>query len=114
MVIHVVKSGESIYSVARDYGVNPAQMAAENGFSMEDPLVVGQTVVVQFPNVVHIVREGQTLYSIAQTYGTDVLTLQRNNRWLMGRSTVRTGDVLVISYFNNPVGDFEVSGYAYT
>lgn len=114
MVIHVVKSGESIYSVARDYGVNPAQMAAENGFSMEDPLVVGQTVVVQFPNVVHIVREGQTLYSIAQTYGTDVLTLQRNNRWLMGRSTVRTGDVLVISYFNNPVGDFEVSGYAYS
>ena len=40
MMIHVVKSGESLYSIARDYGVNPAQMAAENGLSMEEPLVV--------------------------------------------------------------------------
>ena len=68
MIIHVVKSGESLYSIARDYGVNPAQMAAENGLSMEEALVVGQTVAVQFPDVVHIVREGQTLYRIAEQY----------------------------------------------
>ena len=113
MMIHVVKRGESLYSIARDYGVNPAQMAAENGISMDEALVVGQTIVVQFPDVVHIVRPGQTLYGIARLYGTDVLTLRRNNRWLMGRSLVRPGDVLVISYFNDPLGTFAVGGYAY-
>lgn len=113
MIIHVVKSGESLYSIARDYGVNPAQMAAENGLSMEEALVVGQTVAVQFPDVVHIVREGQTLYRIAEQYGTDVLTLLRNNRWLLGRTAVYPGEVLVVSYFRRPAGRLSVSGYAY-
>lgn len=113
MVIHVVRSGESIYSIARDYGVNPARMAAENDLSMQQPLVVGQTIVVQFPNVVHIVRQGQTLTYIARLYGVDINTIYRNNFFLMGRSTVREGEVLVISYFNEPVGAFRTSGYAY-
>ena len=84
MLIHTVLRGESLYSIARDYGVNPVQMAAENGFSMEEPLVVGQTVVVQFPKTVHIVREGETLSAVAQLYGVSMITLQRNDRWLEG------------------------------
>ena len=113
MVIHVVREGDTIYSIARDYGVNPARMAAENGISTEQPLVVGQTVVVQFPDVVHIVREGETLSGIARQYGTDVRALLRNNRYLMGGSDIRPGDVLIISYFRAPLGTFSVGGYAY-
>ena len=66
MVIHRVRRGESLYSIGRDYGVNPAQMAADNGLSPAEPLVVGQTVVVLFPDVVHIVRPGETLFGIAR------------------------------------------------
>ena len=114
MLIHTVLRGESLYSIARDYGVNPVQMAAENGFSMEEPLVVGQTVVVQFPKTVHIVREGETLSAVAQLYGVSVITLQRNNRWLEGGSLLRPGQVLVIEYFNEPLGRYSVGGYAYS
>ena len=113
MVIHVVREGDTIYSIARDYGVNPARMAAENGISMEQPLVVGQTVVVQFPKTLHTVREGESLSSIARQYGTDVRALWRNNRYLMGSSEIRPGDILVISYFRAPLGTFSVGGYAY-
>ena len=113
MVIHVVQAGESLYSIAKNYGVDPALLAAENGFSLQQTLVVGQTVVVQFPDVVHRVRSGESLSAIAQQYGTDVTTLYRNNRWLMGRSTIREGELLVISYFGAPKGRFAVSGYAY-
>ena len=114
MLIHTVLRGESLYSIARDYGVNPVQMAAENGFSMEEPLVVGQTVVVQFPKTVHIVREGETLSAVAQLYGVSMITLQRNNRWLEGGSLLRPGQVLVIEYFNEPLGRYSVGGYAYS
>ncbi len=113
MVIHVVKAGESIYSIAQQYGVDPLRMAAENDLPLERPLVVGQTVVVQFPNVVHVVRAGETLTSLARQYDVDVDTLYRNNFFLMGRSVIRAGEVLVISYFNDPVGVYEASGYAY-
>ena len=113
MVIHRVRRGESLYSIGRDYGVNPAQMAADNGLSPAEPLVVGQTVVVLFPDVVHIVRPGQTLFGIAQQYGVSVGTLQRNNRWLMGRTGLRPEEVLVISYFGRTMGELTVNGYAY-
>lgn len=113
MIIHVVRAGESLYSIARDYGVNPMQMAMENGISMEEALVIGQSIVVQIPKVVHIVREGQTLDSIAAQYGTNRKAILRNNRWLMGRTALYAGEVLVIVYFNTPIGSFEVSGYAY-
>ena len=113
MVIHRVRRGESLYSIGRDYGVNPAQMAADNGLSPAEPLVVGQTVVVLFPDVVHIVRPGQTLFGIARQYGVSVETLQRNNRWLMGRTGLRPEEVLVISYFGRTMGELTVNGYAY-
>lgn len=113
MVIHVVRAGESVYSIARDYGVNPVRLAQENGIGAQQVLVVGQTIVVQFPKTVHIVRAGQTLSSIARLYGVDVKTLWRNNRMLLGRSEVQSGELLVISYFNEPLGAFDAGGYAY-
>ena len=112
-MIHVVKAGESLYAIARDYGVNPLQLAAENGLSPQDTLVVGQTLVVLFPRTLHIVRAGETLSSIARRYGTDVRTLWRSNRWLEGKSDLNVGTVLVISYFRSPLGSLSVSGYAY-
>lgn len=111
--IHVVRPGESLYSIARDYGVNPAQMAAENDIPLQQTLVVGQTVVEQFPETVHIVRTGETLSAIAARYGVSVNTLYRNNRWLMGQSDLNENEVLVIAYFRAPLGTFSVSGYAY-
>ena len=114
MVIHVVEAGETLYAIAQRYGVDPVRLAADNGFSMGESLVVGQTVVVQVPRQVHIVRGGETLAAIARQYGVSVTDLWRNNRWLLGRSDIRPGEVLVISWFGAPEGAFAVSGYAYT
>lgn len=113
MVIHTVRAGESIYSIARDYGVDPARMAAENELALTTSLVVGQTLVLQFPDTVHVVGAGQTLTSIAAQYGIDTRTLWRNNFPLLGRTNLREGETLVISYLNDPVGQFEATGYAY-
>jgi len=46
MVIHVVKSGDSLYSIGKTYGVSYEKIARDNGLNMEDTLVIGQTIVI--------------------------------------------------------------------
>lgn len=41
---HVVASGETMYSLARKYGVSPASIAEANGLSRTAQLAVGQTI----------------------------------------------------------------------
>ena len=114
MQIYVVKNGDGISKIAEDYGVIPALLAADNGLTVNTPLVVGQALVVRFPKTVHTVSAGETIYSIALQYGIDTVTLYRNNYFLHGLPTVRSGDVLVIEYAQEEkLGTFGVNGYAY-
>ena len=46
MRIHVVKSGDSLYSISEKYSVNYQNIARENGINPEDTLVIGQTIVI--------------------------------------------------------------------
>lgn len=46
MIIHVVKSGESIYSIASQYGVTPESIIQNNQLNEADNLVIGQTIVI--------------------------------------------------------------------
>ena len=76
-------------------------------------LAVGQTLVVRFPRQVHAVRAGETLASIAEAYGTTVRRLWQNNWPLGGGAALQPGQVLVISYFDEPLGAAAFNGYAY-
>lgn len=46
LAIHVVKPGESIYSIAKIYGVSPNRIISENELTNPNALVVGQTIVI--------------------------------------------------------------------
>lgn len=114
MIIHIVTAGESLSRLAVEYGVNIRNLAADNGISVNDALVVGQALAVRIPDTVHTVVRGETLSSIAAAYGVTALSLLRNNFWLKGSSRLTTGDELVISYKDNQKrGSFAVNSYAY-
>ena len=114
MIIHIVTAGESLSQLAAEYGVNIRNLAADNGVSVNDSLVVGQALVVRIPDTVHTVGRGETLSSVAAAYGVTALSLLRNNFWLKGSSRLTTGDELVISYKDNQKrGSFAVNSYAY-
>ena len=113
MTIHVVQSGESVDSIAASYGVDPARLAADNAVSTSGSLAVGQTLVIRFPRQVHAVRAGETLSSIAAAYGTTVRQLWRNNWSLAGGEALVSGQVLVVSYFEEKLGSTLSNGYAY-
>lgn len=113
MILHVVKAGETISSIARSYGVDPERLRTDNGVGAEGALAVGQTLVVRFPTVVHVVRRGETLASIARDYGVTVRQLWRHNYQLAGSSDIFPGQTLVIAYEGGSLGTVGISGYAY-
>ena len=114
MTVYVVNPGDTLYSVAAQYGLPPSLLAGLNGLSYDAQLVVGQTLVVREPRVVHTVAPGDTLYSVARRYGTDALTLYRNNFFLGGQPALTPGDALVIDYDDGArLGAIRANGYAY-
>ncbi len=114
MVIHIVQPGETIFSVARQYGVNPNILAVNNGVYGNRNLAIGQTLVIVFPLITHVVRQGETLFSIAQQYGVSLIQLYRNNLVLEGSPLVFPGLELVIEIEREPIGEYMTGGYAYT
>ncbi len=113
MIIHVVTRGDTLESIAEQYGVSPFQIISDNELETPDRLVIGQTIVILFRAQTHTVTEGETLSSIALQYSLSTNALYRNNPQLGGRSNIRLGEVLTISYTQPKLGALQVTGYAY-
>ncbi len=113
MVIHTVRKGDSIYSIAREYGVPPSRIITDNMLENPSKLAVGQSLVILFPTQTHTVRGGDTLQSIARMHGLTLNELYRNNPILGGVPTIYPGQVLNISYPEPSLGEFSTNGYAY-
>lgn len=113
MEIHVVQKGDSLYSIALQYGVALSQLMADNQLPDPNRLAVGQTIVIRFPDVLYTVRSGDTLASIAQANGTTVRALLRANPGLNGREVIYPGQTLVLRYKGEKRGTLSVNGYAY-
>ena len=113
MTIHVVRSGESVASIAEIYGVDPMRLASDNSVPPSGALAVGQTLVVRFPALLHTVRPGDTLEGIAAAHGISVRKLWQNNWNLGGQWTLTSGQQLVVAYETQPTRSGVFNGYAY-
>lgn len=113
MIIHVVRPGDSIYSIASLYGVTPASIISENELAAPDRLVVGQTIVITEGIRSHTVAPGQSLYSIAALYGVTVNAILAINPQLTDPALVYPGQVISIPPSTQKLGTLEVNGYAY-
>ena len=113
MDIHIVQPGDTMYRLAQQYGVPMERLIQDNQLEQPAQLVVGQTIVVQYPALTHTVRTGDSLYSIAQMHNTTVAQLLRNNPALQGRDLLFPGQSIVVRYDVRPSGCLAVNGYAY-
>lgn len=113
MIIHTVKSGETVQSIAEQYSVPASRIISDNFIEDADRLAVGQTLIILFPKVTYTVRQGDTLAGIAELFGTDVMTLWQNNPLLDGGSDIVPGQVLNILYGERKMGRVVTSGFAY-
>ena len=82
MDIHVVRPGDTLYSIAQQYGVSMARLLEDNDPTDPARLSVGQTLVVRYPKQMYRVRAGDTLSSIARAHGLTVRQLWRRQHHL--------------------------------
>ncbi|WP_203363644.1 LysM peptidoglycan-binding domain-containing protein [Bacillus sp. REN10] len=95
MIIHVVKRGETLWSIANRYRVNVSQLIAANGLPNPNQLVIGQSIII--PSMVrrHTVRAGESLWQIARRYGVTVAAIAQANK-MSSTANLNTGDMLLI------------------
>ncbi len=113
MNIHIVKSGDTVSGIARQYGVPQFVVTTLNNLEDIPNLVVGQALLILTPTRYHTVNQGETVYSIAQQYGVSVNRIYRNNPILIGQNILYPGQTLVISFESDKTRRIDVNGYAY-
>lgn len=106
---HVVESGQTYYSISRQYTVKISDLLNWNGLTLNDKLSVGQRLVVNKPAgtltspvdnrgsgeyTTHTVSSGETLFSISKQYGVSIAEIQRANS--MSDYTVKLGQNIKI------------------
>ncbi|MEW6243603.1 MAG: LysM peptidoglycan-binding domain-containing protein [Bacillota bacterium] len=80
--VHVVRPGETLYLLARQYGVSVDELADANSVSDPRNLRVGTKLVIPAApgeGTVYMVSPGDTLYSIALRYGSTIQALRSAN-----------------------------------
>lgn len=113
MIIHVVKEGETINSIADNYGVPVDRLILENELKQPYRLAVGETIVVLYPDIIYTVQAGDTLGNIAAKYNVSVFQLLRNNPYLSDRQYIYPGETIVISYEDSIIREISTNGYAF-
>ncbi|WP_123053910.1 LysM peptidoglycan-binding domain-containing protein [Clostridium sp. JN-1] len=69
MIIHVIKSGESLWQISNYYDVSINKIIEVNGLPYADRLVIGQALLIPTEDFFHNVKAGETIWSIAKSYG---------------------------------------------
>jgi LysM repeat protein len=108
--VHIVRRGETLYSIARSYGVDVWTVARANGIANPNRIYAGQHLVIAtgqagsrtppcssaYQGSVHIVQPGETLYRIALNYGVSTWSLVRANH-IANPNAIYAGQRLVIA-----------------
>ncbi|MBG9989357.1 LysM peptidoglycan-binding domain-containing protein [Aerococcaceae bacterium DSM 111176] len=113
---YTVRSGDSLWLIANNFGVSVNQLRAWNGLT-SNLLQIGQVLVVQEPatspdpsETTYTVRAGDSLWLIANAYGVSVNDLRAWNN--LSSNILQIGQVLVIEGDNS--GSTPPTGYYYT
>lgn len=113
MEIHVVRPGDSVFSIANQYGVSVQRLIFDNEIYTPENLVIGQALLILHPTKIYQVKPGDTLYSIAQDFQVSVISLIRNNPYIIQDQQLREGQVLVITYEGVRDKIISTNGYVY-
>lgn len=97
-VIHIIKKGETIYSIAQTYGVKPDEVLNLNKINDARTVQAGQKIRIPAADsgVVsgfdeYQVEKNDTLYSLARRYGITLAELQDMNGFVPGY-TLKAGE----------------------
>lgn len=105
---HTVATGDTLGSIALQYGVSEAALSSVNGIVDPDRIAVGQALQIPSPTTIasasnpqqrpqkqHVILDGETLSDVAIAYGVDIASLARHNA-IKNPDLVQPGQALSI------------------
>ena len=98
LTIHVVRQGDSIWQLARTYGVSENAIIGSNGLEEIPYLVQGQALVIPSTEQAYRVMPGDTIWSIARRFGVSVDAIVRLNN-ITNPSLIQPGWLSITSIF---------------
>lgn len=108
-VTHKVNWGDTVLSIALQYGARMEEIVAANGLT-NNVIYVGQELIIPLPEVPigaqqYVVQPGDSLYGIAQLLGVEVDALMRANNLTNGYY-LQVGQVLIVPAGGGPASTF--------
>ena len=77
---YIVKSGDSIYSIAKSFSVNPNTLIVLNGLDKDDYIYPNQEITVPNDDIdIYITKNGDTLEYIVKNLGISADELNKEN-----------------------------------
>lgn len=110
MRIHVVAAGQSLYGIARRYGVSVDSIVEVNGLNRNQSLVVGQALVIPSESREYVVKQGENLWTISRKFGVSVDSIAELNN-ITNPAAISPGLVIRIPEKSKNFGFIEVNGY---
>ena len=78
--IYTINKGDSLYSIAGKYNINPELLASLNGISMEDYIYPNEQIIIPKSGFsYYITKEGDTLDTVASLFKVTPEELLFNN-----------------------------------
>ena len=111
MTIYVVQRGDTLFGIARRYGVSTETLTYANQLQAPDVLSVGQALVIPVERAEHTVQRGQTTWAIARSYGVSLAAVLAANPSIGDGSRIYPGQKLIIPFPNQNLGTIAVNGY---
>ncbi len=119
ILTYTVESGDSLYSIARRFGVSSDTIVWENNITSPHSLKIGSTLnILPVSGITHTVKASDTAASVAKRYGLSVEKLVKQNQLgedttlTAGSSLIIPGGKRVISTTNTYVASASTGTYA--
>ena len=110
LTIYVVRPGDSLYMIAKRFGVSPDEIYSENHLGDIPYLVVGQSLVIPTTETTYTVQSGDSLWSIARKFGVTTSGIIALNG-IANPHNLTPGTVLRIPQKAKNYGYIETNGY---
>lgn len=100
---HLVRLGETVFSIGRLYGVSPWAIVSANHLADANKIYAGQWLYIPghgtwpTPRRYHVVKAGETLHSIGRWYGLNPWVIASANG-IYNLNRIYVGQRLVIPY----------------
>ena len=109
--IYVVRSGDTLYNIARSYSVSTDDVTYANQLQNPAVLSVGQALVIPGGRRVYTVRRGDTMSAIARSFGVSLQSLVAANPAINDPNRIYVGQQINIPSQSEYLGEMVVNGY---